>query len=197
ALLGLSVSSANASLVSGNTTFGVDTTTIDTVSGLEWLDLQWSADMSFNDVKDEFGSGGLFEGWRYATLGEVATFWSNSGGGGGSYAGDADAWVEGIFGYWATSVAGVENAYFLTAEEGGTQGSHVYGLLADYSNQVPKPNSESLAYVNSAQIEHSSRRFDTGSALVKVTVVPVPAAIWLFGTALIGFVGISRRRKLA
>ena len=27
--------------------------------------------------------------------------------------------------------------------------------------------------------------------------VPVPAAVWLFGTALIGFVGISRRRKIA
>ena len=27
-------------------------------------------------------------------------------------------------------------------------------------------------------------------------LVPVPAAFWLFGTALIGFVGISRRRKV-
>ena len=30
-----------------------------------------------------------------------------------------------------------------------------------------------------------------------VAVVPIPAAVWLFGTALIGFVGISRRRKVA
>ena len=30
-----------------------------------------------------------------------------------------------------------------------------------------------------------------------VPAVPVPAAIWLFGTALIGFIGISRRRKPA
>lgn len=29
-----------------------------------------------------------------------------------------------------------------------------------------------------------------------VPEVPVPAAIWLFGTALIGFVGMSRRRKM-
>lgn len=28
-------------------------------------------------------------------------------------------------------------------------------------------------------------------------VVPVPAAVWLFGTALIGFIGISRRTKVA
>ena len=30
-----------------------------------------------------------------------------------------------------------------------------------------------------------------------IPAVPVPAAVWLFGTALIGFVGMSRRRKVA
>jgi hypothetical protein len=30
-----------------------------------------------------------------------------------------------------------------------------------------------------------------------ISPVPVPAAVWLFGTALIGFVGMSRRRKVA
>jgi hypothetical protein len=32
---------------------------------------------------------------------------------------------------------------------------------------------------------------------VSVSAVPVPAAIWLFGTALIGLVGFGKRRKLA
>jgi hypothetical protein len=32
---------------------------------------------------------------------------------------------------------------------------------------------------------------------VDIPAVPVPAAFWLFGTALIGFVGVSRRRKVA
>jgi hypothetical protein len=30
-----------------------------------------------------------------------------------------------------------------------------------------------------------------------ISAVPVPAAIWLFGTALVGFIGVSRRRKVA
>lgn len=30
-----------------------------------------------------------------------------------------------------------------------------------------------------------------------ISEVPVPAAVWLFGTALIGFIGISRRRNIA
>ncbi len=40
ALLGLSVSSAIASLTSGDSSFGLGSITIDSVSGLEWLNLQ-------------------------------------------------------------------------------------------------------------------------------------------------------------
>ena len=32
---------------------------------------------------------------------------------------------------------------------------------------------------------------------ISVSAVPVPAAIWLFGTALVGFIGMSRQRKIA
>ena len=42
---------------------------------------------------------------------------------------------------------------------------------------------------------------DTNEPLIKtelpIGVIPIPAGIWLFGTALLGFVGFSRRRKLA
>jgi hypothetical protein len=40
---------------------------------------------------------------------------------------------------------------------------------------------------------------DIGGLITSVSsrVVPLPPAIWLFGTALIGFVGMSRRRKVA
>lgn len=38
---------------------------------------------------------------------------------------------------------------------------------------------------------------DGSNLAFRVNVVPVPAAVWLFGTALIGFVGLSRRRKLS
>jgi hypothetical protein len=30
-----------------------------------------------------------------------------------------------------------------------------------------------------------------------IPAVPVPATVWLFGTALVGFIGVSRRRKVA
>ena len=40
---------------------------------------------------------------------------------------------------------------------------------------------------------------DEGVATANLTItspIPVPAAVWLFGTALIGLIGISRRRKV-
>ena len=38
---------------------------------------------------------------------------------------------------------------------------------------------------------------DPTGCVIPPSPVPVPAAVWLFGTALIGFVGMSRRRKVA
>jgi len=39
----------------------------DTKSGLDWLDVTESVNRSYNDVIMQFGPGGDFEGWRYAT----------------------------------------------------------------------------------------------------------------------------------
>ena len=36
-----------------------------------------------------------------------------------------------------------------------------------------------------------------GSLLVRVSAVPIPAAAWLFGSGLIGLVGVARRKKTA
>ena len=35
-----------------------------------------------------------------------------------------------------------------------------------------------------------------GSHLVRISSVPVPAAVWLFGSGLIGLIGVARRKKL-
>jgi len=34
-----------------------------------------------------------------------------------------------------------------------------------------------------------------GSYLVSASAVPVPAAVWLFGSGLIGLIGVARRKK--
>lgn len=45
--------------------------TFDSQSGLEWLDLTYTLDMSLNDVSAELGQGGMFEGWRLPSPDEV------------------------------------------------------------------------------------------------------------------------------
>jgi len=59
-LIGLS-QSANAVFVD-NSTYLTDTS-----SGLDWLDVTATIRMSYEDVSVQFGKGGLFDGYRYAT----------------------------------------------------------------------------------------------------------------------------------
>jgi len=41
--------------------------TYDTQSGLEWLDLSQTRGLSYTEVSAQFGAGGLYDGYRYAT----------------------------------------------------------------------------------------------------------------------------------
>lgn len=46
-------------------------------------------------------------------------------------------------------------------------------------------------YLRDYDIVHA----DNASQLVRISSVPIPAAIWLFGSGLIGLVGLARRKK--
>src|SRR4051794_27118202 len=53
--------------------------TYDPNTGLRWLDVTQSTNRSFNDVSSQFGRGGDFYGYRYATAAEVGTLFMNAG----------------------------------------------------------------------------------------------------------------------
>lgn len=44
--------------------------TVDTNTGLEWLDISTTQNLSYNQMLPQFGPGQAFEGWRYATPAE-------------------------------------------------------------------------------------------------------------------------------
>lgn len=75
--------SANAAFISLNSIYGNDSITLDTDTGLEWID-PWiptgSSFHSYNYVMDELAPGGEFEGFRYATLAEVEVLLYSSAG---------------------------------------------------------------------------------------------------------------------
>lgn len=53
----------------------------DTTSGLEWLDVTASSNRSYNYVSSQFGVGGEFAGWRYASgleFNELVSNWTGT-----------------------------------------------------------------------------------------------------------------------
>jgi hypothetical protein len=54
-------------------------TTIDTLTNLEWLDLTETEPFSYDQVEAELLIGGMFEGYRRATVDELNTMFANFG----------------------------------------------------------------------------------------------------------------------
>ena len=59
--------------------FGAGAITLDTATGLEWLDLGFSINRSYDDVSANLGPGGDFAGFRYASAAELITLYTNAG----------------------------------------------------------------------------------------------------------------------
>jgi len=73
--------------------------------------------------------------------------------------------------------------------------SHVVGSWTEFSYIFEAANKLSTLQFTSLDPFGDT----TGNLLddISVSPVPVPAAVWLFGTALLGLVGFSRRKKVA
>jgi hypothetical protein len=73
ATLLLSITSAQAALVGSDwQNTGDALATLDTDTGIEWLDLTQTSNMSINQVEGLTGNGSTFDGWRLPTRAEVA-----------------------------------------------------------------------------------------------------------------------------
>lgn len=68
-----------ALLTTSDSVFGSNAITLDTETGLEWLDLPFSRNLSYNSVSTQFGSGGSFSGFRHANTTEVEALFTAAG----------------------------------------------------------------------------------------------------------------------
>ncbi len=59
--------------------FGTGAFTLDTATGLEWLDLTQTDSQSYDDVSAQFEPGGEYAGLRYASSAEAYTFFLDAG----------------------------------------------------------------------------------------------------------------------
>jgi hypothetical protein len=171
--------------------------TTDTSANLDWLDLTATRGMSYNQVSAELGEGGDFEGWRYATLSEVVTFLENNGGNPSDsnifdYE-NVDA-AEAVINLWGglDCTSSYCRSTFLYDESlplpnGGSRVGRVWDYNYERTHQLTTFSGVALAGTTFSHM---------GSALVSTSAVPIPAAVWLFGSALAGL-GWFRRRQTA
>jgi hypothetical protein len=173
--------------------------TRDTDSGLDWLDLTETNNMTYFLVSSQLGAGGQFYGWRYATNNEAVTLWSNF-----NVDVSIGLTIEPIDPGIVIATGFLGNTY---NEESSTFSHGLLGLTGDLTAQLDVPTVGAWYYkpealnVYSAPNDRyqirSNARISMGSYLVRdVPTVPVPAAFWLFGSGLIGLVGFTKCKKV-
>ena len=193
ALLGLSVSSANASVVdSADVSFGsmTYTTFIDTTTSLTWLDLDnFYLGYTFNSVKTAL----IGSGFHIANEAEMLGLESSIPIVPANFAAEAAI----VGGNLAANGGTRDIIWGVYDDENGGNASYTFKGPSStlWGNALGAIDPDSLF-----SLQNGSQHNDLGAWVVSdnvISAVPVPAAVWLFGTALIGFVGMSRRRKVA
>src|SRR5262249_14714410 len=148
-------------------------TTYDPNTGLTWLDLQFTAGFSYNQVTSILIiPGGLFAGYRYATGAEITTLFTDAGVTNPCFIcfGDVTptAQLVNLLSPTATTLAGFE-IFGIQAE--GSGGSHLVAILGWDTN----PNA-----IIAAEVAFTSRPDDSGNdfygSFLVLDPVPVPAA---------------------
>jgi len=171
--------------------------TYDDATRLEWLDVTVTAGASYDDVSAELGVGGLYEGWSYATADQFEAL-LNSIGGSGSYDG-ADfrhnavaPYILSLLGSTFTSVS-QEGANVLTGDCGDVNECfyrNTYNVINYFDNDFD----DDFIRSNAAIVTDDEAQFSVGSLLVRTSEVPVPAGMWLFGSALMSLAGLKRKK---
>jgi hypothetical protein len=185
--------------------------TTDTISGLDWLDVSTSKNQSYNYVSGQFGVGGVYQGYRYATRTEFSNLISG-------FTGIDYAWY-GLAGHHDVptgTLTKINNLLGPTWTFGiigmyALDPNHPYtwltGLMANtyvrFQPASPRSGTPARYYAHITTSSSSAVGFGDqqdptrGSWLVRDTLnpVPIPAAAFMFAPALLGFLGLRRKAK--
>lgn len=208
-ILVLSLTTHAALMPANDPFFGDGSLTIDTSSNLAWLDLSVTAGISFNEVFSELGIDGIYSEYRFASPDEVFSLFVeaqipdiNSPGDVAHIGTVANAAP-------ALALIGLMGPSYQTgsalSEIAGFSSQHIfvngfdtiqmpYAIVREGVNTRDGPQSFGEVFTIGSSVFPSQPYEGVGSWLVKSTVVPIPATIWLFGSGLIGLTGLARRK---
>lgn len=164
--------------------------TFDTNTGLEWLDVTQSVNNSFNYINTQFGAGGDFEGFHYATTDEVSEFMRNAG------------WPLSFGLQFSTlayepllliqSLVGVTQDLGFMQITSGATGDPLFGARASVQIYVHPSDETALGYL--AVVDDSTAYPEIGSWLVRAHA-PEPGSYTLIIAGLIGWAATRRKRR--
>jgi hypothetical protein len=207
ALLGLSVSSAHAAIVTyGNLTSDDATDFItDTVTGRQYSRFD-TFNLSYADTVAAVGSGGAYEGWSIADSVISDQFIEGLFGGatpcsgaqqGGTICGTLAGWSDGDLG--SSYNDSIDYYAFISTLDTPGKQELPFGILEIYTSGSVKDYDDWGDISNLDQFAPGGSSPNALDLLIykDVSAVPVPAAVWLFGTALIGLVGFGKRKSKA
>ncbi len=207
--------SANAAIID----HGAYTT--DTATGLDWLDVTASQGRSYDDVAAQLGAGGDFEGWQFATTEQFITLLVNATGLATTEIANPYGYVlsnsdlthdivtlmgDTCADPTCTDPYDIRYTYgWLALPADGHQGAGngEVAIIFDYHDYINGIGTDPRTLFGyGPDYPGDGRHSPTGttnpglgSFLVRTSVVPVPAAAWLFGSGLIGLIGMSRTRN--
>lgn len=199
-VLACSASAASATIVSqDDAKFGAGALTFDSATGLQWLDLTLSTNLSYTYVLTQFGAGGAFEGFRYATLTELNKLETNFGftslnSSNLTVANGVAAYkFLNLLGNTRPTTANTVNPYtdgFIDKAEVMVVGGYCTDGKCDGSATDQGHDFSRGIY----PVTYVSK--DVGSFLVRTANVPEPTSIALFGAALASIVALRRKQSI-
>ena len=192
-------------LVSGWSQFGPGTVTIDTATGLSWLDVTLTTQFSHDEMQDQLATNDEFSGFRLATMSEVIEFWEDAGiAFGGGFVPENYVPIRNLMDFVGITKLNVD-----TLGDGKT-----FDLTAGHTIEeiVGIPGYEGWVYVLSisALDEEQTGKASSGSVpsyndndghgswlVADFSLVPEPSSLTLFGLG-VGIAGVGmlcRRRR--
>ena len=176
-------SQVNAALIDNGTSM------FDTDTGLEWLDLTQTQGISWNAA--EASSYVTIDGYVHATETQVETLFLNAG----------FLTTNNVNNPLNDSAAADLLAFLGCTQFCGTVNATGRGFADWDGTQTVRPNYHTSGLgAGAATVSLFTANKDlldatAGHFLVRASVVPVPAAVWLFGSGLLGLVGMARRKQ--